>query len=303
MVHWLERLVRKDVLRPGQSMLEFGPQDCDVPRLLTKSAAARLLGEEEAERRISEAYSGEGFNRQRQDALYGLFGITRYRSLDPFDPRSEYRYDLGTRVPLRRKFDVVTNFGTAEHVFNIENVFRTAYNLLQVGGILLNVNPAHGDIDHGFYNLHPLIFRLLALHSGFEIADMQFIDDIAARTERAKQDPTALYDFDALPLKLADMADEARFKRLVYDRFIANATDPGRPALWPGQEAPTVFDYSFVALRRVCSGRFQPPYQYTEIPPGRLFNFAQSLNFAQAATTTLRTFKRKARRYIRRRKG
>src|SRR5580704_8189176 len=94
MVHWLERLVRKDVLRPGRSMLEFGPQDCDVPRLLTKSAAARLLGDAEAERRISEAYSGGGFNRTRQDALYGLFGITRYRSLDPFDSRAEYRYDL-----------------------------------------------------------------------------------------------------------------------------------------------------------------------------------------------------------------
>jgi len=25
MVHWLERLVRKDVVRTGQSMLEFGP--------------------------------------------------------------------------------------------------------------------------------------------------------------------------------------------------------------------------------------------------------------------------------------
>jgi hypothetical protein len=304
MVHWLERLVRNDVLRPGQSMLEFGPQDCDVPRLLTKSVAARLLGEEEAERRISEAYSGEGFNRESQDALYRLFGIGKYRSLDPFDPRSEYRYDLGTKVPLRKKFDVVTNFGTAEHVFNIENVFRTAYDLLPVGGILLNVNPAHGDIDHGFYNLHPLIFRLLAKHSGFEIVDMHFIDDIAARTEQAKHNPTAPYDFDALPIKLADMDDEARFKRLVYDRFIANATDPDRPALWPGQDAPMVFDYSFAALRRVSSSRFQPPYQYTESPPSRLFNLAQSLNVGHpAATTYFRSLKRTARKYLRRRRG
>jgi hypothetical protein len=295
MVHWFERLVRKDVLRPGRSMLEFGPQDCDVPRLLMKSVAARLLGEAEAERRISVAYSGEGFNRERQDALYGLFGITKYRSLDPFDPRAEYCYDLGTKVPMRKQFDVVTNFGTAEHVFNIENVFRTAYNLLPVGGILLNVNPAHGDIDHGFYNLHPLLFRLLAQHSGFEIEDMLFIDDIAARTERAKHDPEAPYDFDALPIKLTDMADEARFKRLVYDRLIANATDPDRPALWTGQEAPTVFDYSFVALRRVSSGRFQPPYQYTETPPSRLFNLRSRANMVHRAGATYRILKRMAR--------
>jgi len=272
MVHWLERLARTGVVRPGQSMLEFGPQDVDVPRALVQASAARLLGEAEAARRVARAYDGEGFHRTRQAEFYGMFGIASYASLDPFDPRAEYRYDLGAKAPLSAKFDVVTNFGTAEHVFNIANVFRTAYDLLPVGGILLNVNPAHGDIDHGFYNLHPILFRTLAQHSGFEIADLHFIDDIAARTERQKQIPTAPFDFDTLPIRLADMSDEARFKRLVYDRFIANATDPARPSLWPGAEAPMVFDYDFVALRRTSSRRFQAPYQYTEKPPSRWFN-------------------------------
>jgi SAM-dependent methyltransferase len=277
MVHWLERLVHRHVIEPKRSVLEFGPQDVDVPRAMTKACVARLLGEEEAERRISVAYSGDGFNRTRQDAFYAMFGASKYRSLDPFDPRSEYRYDLGARVPKFGTFDIVTNFGTAEHVFDIANVFKTAYDLLPTGGILLNVNPAHGDIDHGFYNLHPILFRTLAQHSGFEIADFHFIDDIAARTERQKKVPTEPYDFDALPIKLADMADEVRFKQLVYDKFIANATDPTRPATWPGQQAPMVFDYNFVALRKTGSGRFQAPYQYTDVPPSRHFNIGQRL--------------------------
>lgn len=277
MVHWLERLVDKRVVTPGRSMLEFGPQDVDVPRSLMQPCVERMLGREEADRRLSVAYSGEGFNRTRQDAFYALFGVAKFRSLDPFDPRSEYRYDLGTKVPRVGSFDIVTNFGTAEHVFNIANVFKTAYDMLPTGGILLNVNPAHGDIDHGFYNIHPILFRTLAQHSGFEIADFQFIDDIAARTERQKKIPSDRFDFDSLPIKFADMADEPRFKRLVYDRFIANATDPTRAAVWPGQEAPTVFDYNFVALRKTGSGRFQPPYQYTEVPPGRFFNLGRWL--------------------------
>jgi SAM-dependent methyltransferase len=272
MVHWMERLAKKGVLKAGQSMLEFGPQDVDVRPPLMLAVASRLLGEQEAARRISEAYDGEAFRSTDQAKFYAVFGITKYWSLDPFDRRSKYRYDLGAKVPMSSTFDVVTNFGTAEHVFNIGNVFKTAYDLLPVGGVLLNVSPAHGDIDHGFYNLHPVLFRTLAQHSGFEIVDYQFIDDIAARTELLKRSPEAIFDFDALPIKLVDMGDEGRFKKLVYERFISNATDPLRAAIWSEQERPMVFDYNFVALRKMSSSRFQVPYQYTEAPLGRLFN-------------------------------
>jgi SAM-dependent methyltransferase len=272
MVHWLERLANKGVLKPGQSMLEFGPQDVDIRPPLLLAVASRLLGKEEAARRIAAAYDGDAFRSTDQAKFYALFGITKYRSLDPFDKRSEYRYDLGVKVPIFSTFDVVTNFGTAEHVFNIDNVFKTAYDLLPVGGILLNVNPAHGDIDHGFYNLHPILFRTLAQHSGFEIVDYQFIDDIATRTELLKRSPHAIFDFEELPIKLADMADEGRFKKLVYERFISNAIDPSRAAIWNEQDPPMVFDYNFVALRKSSAAGFQAPYQYTQEPLGRLFN-------------------------------
>jgi hypothetical protein len=109
------------------------------------------------------------------------------------------------------RFDVITNFGTAEHVFNIGNAFKAAYDLLQRGGIFPNVNPAHGDIDHGFHHLHPILFHTLAKHSGFEIVDYQYIDDTAARTELLKRNPHAIFNFEALPVKLANIADATRF--------------------------------------------------------------------------------------------
>jgi SAM-dependent methyltransferase len=275
MVHWLERLVQKGALRPGQTMLEFGPQDVDVPREMTFAIASRILGERDAEKSVALAYDGEGFRRTNQAQFYRLFGVSKYRSLDPFDDRSEYRYDLGKRVPIVAKFGVITNFGTAEHVFDIGNVFKTAYDLLAPGGILLNVNPAYGDIDHGFYNLHPILFRMLAVHSGFEILDYQYIDDIAARTERQRRSPRAIFDFDALPITLRDMEDESRFKRIVHERFVANAVDESRRLLWTGGVAPLVFDYNFVALKKISTSSFRAPYQYTASPPGRFFNLGR----------------------------
>ena len=269
---WFERLAWMGVLKPDSSMIEFGPQDCDTPRSLMKSIACRLFDRDEAERRICEMYSGLQFRSNGQVALYGLFGITSYKSLDPFDPRGDYKYDLGSDVPDIGKFDVVTNFGTSEHVFNIANVFKTAYDLLPVGGIMLNALPAFGDINHGFFNIHPIVYLLLQHHSCFQIVDFQYVDDIAARTEMVKR-MDAPFDFDSiLPINMSKIMDDAQFRTLAYDRFVMNATYPSRAKLWPGGMVPSVFDYCFVALRRISDEPFQMPYQYTDKPLSKTFN-------------------------------
>lgn len=269
---WFERLACMGLLKPGSSMIEFGPQDCDTPRAVMKSIACRLFDRDEAERRICQMYDGLQFRSDGQAALYGLFGITGYKSLDPFDPRGDYKYDLGSEVPDIGKFDVVTNFGTSEHVFNIANVFKTAYDLLPVGGIMLNALPAFGDINHGFYNIHPVAYFLLAKHSGFEIVDFQYVDDITAKTELAKRIDGPC-DFDAfLPIQFRNMTSEAQLRSEIYDRFVINATYPSRARLWLGGMAPSVFDYCFVALRRISDEPFQMPYQYTDKPLSKAFN-------------------------------
>jgi hypothetical protein len=268
---WFERMVRNGILKPGSSMLEFGPQDCDTPRTLMKAIAVRMVGAD-AERRICDIYDGMQFKPTGQAALYGLFGITDYKSLDPFDPRGDYKFDLESPVPVFGQFDVVTNFGTSEHVFNIANVFKTAYDLLPVGGIMLNALPAFGDINHGLYNIHPVFYFLLARHSGFEIADIQYVDDITAKTELAKR-MDGPCDFETfLPIQFQNMTSEAQLRSEIYERFVVNAAFPGRYRLWPGGTAPSVFDYCFVALRRVSAEEFQPPYQYSEKPISRTFN-------------------------------
>jgi SAM-dependent methyltransferase len=200
-----------------------------------------------------------------------LFGIGSYDALDPFDGRAKYRYDLGRFVPIFRRYDVISNFGTAEHVFDIANVFRTAHRLLRPGGILLNVLPAQGDVDHGFYNIHPVLFRMMAAHAGYEICDLQYIDDIARRTDAQCKTTDSRFDFDALPLRLADMADGDAFKRMAFDRLATNLALRREPA---GDVLPPVFDYCFAALRKVTSGRYRAPYQYTERPPSRWANAA-----------------------------
>ena len=263
MLHWLERLRHAGIIVPNASMMEFGPQDLDIPKNIVEASARRMMPAGRVAERMDAIFDGWGNpHRACQADFYSLFGVTRYVSSDPFDSRADYRYDLNYFFPHFRRYDLVTNFGTAEHVFNIPAVFRTAHRLLRTGGVLLNVLPSHGDIDHGFYNIHPILYRGLAAHSGFEICDFQYIDDIDLRTAAAIEADEKPYDFSALPIQLSDCGDERAFKRKVYEQYLLNDHRRQSSKFSERQRASMVFDYCYVALRKVRRGRFRIPYQH-----------------------------------------
>jgi hypothetical protein len=65
------------------------------------------------------------------------------------------RYDLNEPVHLEKTYDVVMNLGTAEHVFNVYQFFKTVHDLTAPGGLMIHVMPFNGWVDHGFYNFQP----------------------------------------------------------------------------------------------------------------------------------------------------
>ncbi len=256
MTDWLERLHGKGVLQGN--LLEFGPQDLTTSPEKVLSIARRIWTEDEAINLVKDIYhlDGDQLNvKQRyHTAFYKIYGLTEYKSLDPFEEISEYRQDLNFLVDdIEERFQTITNFGTAEHCFNIGNVFKTAYDLLNVNGVLLNVLPTYGDIDHGFYNIHPVVYKNLCLHSGFELIDFQYIDDLQGKTIRSESNLTSTFDFDSLSLKWETLRDNTPAANIsITNSYIQNVTATSRP----------VVDYCFVALRKISDGPFRLPYQY-----------------------------------------
>jgi hypothetical protein len=78
------------------------------------------------------------------------------------------RLDLNYPVDFR-DLDVVINTGTAEHVFNQFQFFKTAHDACKNGGIMVHMLPAWGWLDHGFYNYHPTFVADLAAANGYHI--------------------------------------------------------------------------------------------------------------------------------------
>jgi len=112
------------------------------------------------------------------------------------------KLDLNQPIEMGRRFDVVHNAGTLEHVFDIAMAFRNIHNLTKPGGVMIHHAPFTGWIDHGFYALQPTLFWDLAEANGYHVAAMVY----------AEVDPPRL---ESLPTREAilDMAKAGRIGR------------------------------------------------------------------------------------------
>lgn len=96
--------------------------------------------------------------------FYKLLGIDEYTSIDSNGEHGSIQHDWNTSFndqKLFNQFDVVTDFGSAEHVFNIVEPYKTLHKLCKQGGLIV-------------------ISQALWGGNGFFLMDRPFIDGIAA---------------------------------------------------------------------------------------------------------------------------
>jgi hypothetical protein len=75
-----------------------------------------------------------------------------------------FGYELRIQFPqwAKKKFDIVTNFGTTEHVANQLNAFKVIHDLAAPGALMIHSLPAQGFVNHGLVNYNQKWFWMLA---------------------------------------------------------------------------------------------------------------------------------------------
>ena len=100
-----------------------------------------------------------------------MLGFTRYLAIDVNTRMNAEPMDLNfvlkDRYGFDEQFDMVTNNGTGEHIFNQASVFENMHNLTKKGGWMLYVLPFQKHCDHGFYNFQPNLFAALAEQNNY----------------------------------------------------------------------------------------------------------------------------------------
>lgn len=253
LVAWLSRLTSREVLLGG-AVLEMGPSDLI---LYTPDAIEfyirRHVPADRVGAMMAKMFDEHGqFRREEIATLYSVFGYKKYRSIDLADPRADWRCDLNYPVDIPERFDAIANFGTAEHVFNISEVFRSMHVLLREGGVQLHVMPVFGDVNHGFYNIHPTVYLDLAKANDYVVEDILYFDEINRRTDEHLRRFRDDVDFDALPIGRAQL-----------EAHMTIGADIDKNLLTIQKRTPDAAprDYAFVAMRKVREQPFRIPIQ------------------------------------------
>ena len=119
------------------------------------------------------------FRAKRQGAFsdtadfYKSLGFTRYLAIDVNEKMGAVAMDLNASVQrdygFTETFDLVTNNGTGEHLFNQAAVFKNCHDLCKPGGVMLHQLPFSGWWNHGFFCIQPILFVDLARANDYEM--------------------------------------------------------------------------------------------------------------------------------------
>lgn len=109
----------------------------------------------------------------RTAEFYRCLGFADYDSIDISDKFGSLVMDLNKNLKdtygFGRTYDLVTNNGTGEHIFNQAVVFENMHALAKRKAILVHVLPMINYVNHGFYSFHPTLFYGIALANAYRL--------------------------------------------------------------------------------------------------------------------------------------
>jgi len=191
--HVLEALRKAALLPKHPSVLELGESEWygDVsPAELAgviDSAVADAAKRAALRQRLQELIDGESPTRGWDIAKVFYSAMLDYREIVAIDfhgtPAAQ-PLDLNYPVNLSRRFDMVIDGGTAEHVFNVFQFFKNCHDLTEPGGLMMHNNPFRGWIEHGFYSFNPTFYWDLADANRYEILMLVYHEADPLRVEQ-----------------------------------------------------------------------------------------------------------------------
>jgi Methyltransferase domain len=176
---WLRQ---KEYVAPGQKVMEIGAQQLNNSFLKARSEIDLLAKLCKVPAPALPEPIGAGPDHlldalaPRASDFYRALGFD-YSCLDIDSDPNSFALDLNfDTVPQRLagKFNLITNFGTTEHIINQLNAFRVIHDLSAPSAIMMHELPALGQINHGLFGYQPRFFELLARSNNYSVLFLDF---------------------------------------------------------------------------------------------------------------------------------
>ena len=178
-------LRQRHLLDDVRSVAEIGSQELHLSReqLERSLSAGGVNGYDRS--KFPDIDNWPGRPRASARGLYELLGASEYTSFDLSGEDGAIAHDLN--VPFDDhahlgRYDLVTDHGSCEHVFDIAEAYRTVHRLARPGGLIAIVQQATGS--NGYFNFRPSFFEDMAQANGYEILASSYIVSPAAAPEQ-----------------------------------------------------------------------------------------------------------------------
>lgn len=113
------------------------------------------------------------------NVFYQDKGVSKYNCIDINWLNNSLYYDLSELIEgSGLQFDIVTDFGTSEHVCNLHNCWANKVNLCKPNGLIISENPKEGSwFEHGFHYMTIEKVKAIGIEHGLVLVD---IGEVAA---------------------------------------------------------------------------------------------------------------------------
>ncbi len=182
--YYIDILGVEDFLR--DPVLVFGFQDCKYRRRRTFvkliKQRAKLWLQMLLKRKFERVkYRGlrevpTEFQANDLQEILKNYGANDVRTLDLFDDRADFDFDMNHPLPpdVKGQFKTVIDIGSVEHVFDTKQCLSNLFDLVQIDGQLLIHTPCNGYFNHGFHTFSPGCLLQSLEINGFDIRYLKF---------------------------------------------------------------------------------------------------------------------------------
>ena len=204
----IKALVDDELLPLGARIAELGTQN-----LWCESGDAvqflRFFQERGAKVSMTEAEAAKGANGGYLGSLLSGVGFD-YTAFDIFEAPKTRLMDLNIHfVPP----DLLTNYGTTEHVLNQMLAMRSIHDLAKPGGLIHHDLPCGGYYLHCYFKYNPGVFHDLATANGYRVVFQEI------SSGRWRQTPSALREKGFEDSKFRDYGIEIVFQKTADASF------------------------------------------------------------------------------------
>jgi hypothetical protein len=214
-------------------------------------------------------------------AYYKALGFKSYDAIDVNDKfgslMMDLNEDLRTQYNFTTQYDLVTNSGTGEHLFNQYAVFKNMHDLTKVGGIMLHNMPFVNWVNHAFYSFHPVLYADVAVANGYEIKRLTLGNrwgfEVEIDTSSRNTNSTSVYPETYAEKVLRKLRGRPPVSRITFDESMQQIANQGRNTplaialeqLMAQEEQRTQKDFPNVsiiaALQKTSDAPFSVPMQ------------------------------------------